>query len=519
MTMPDELLALITQLQQDMTVSGGRRQLLEYARVSSGARLALLFLLDKTHHQLVFLEKRGKHGHSRSMFAPDSGDLLDTRHIPLGGLFGAALSQHGGISIVDAAACAQCLVEERYWLGASPLVLFSPIGFERQRGGAQHGLLVLCFNQQDDGEIEALKDNARLLISIALLAAYLPETHARARKRTSSTPAKQVGGPRLPSVPAGRKRRGTGATAHKTSTGRLRGQGRTAPALSAQPIDERELQETIEQERGRIARDIHDGAAQQIGLVLLKLEYVQRVFATQPDIALRELRRSREILEGGLQELRYVLSSLATRWEEEGFESALRALIDDLALNEPHLNIVSDIQNLDLIPPLLQTPVYHFVQEALNNTRKHARAELVIVRLQVRPGLLFVEVSDNGVGFSTDQTVGSRRVPGAGVSHLGLRSMRERVQQAGGKWEMRSIPGEGVTVKARFPLSITNSTLTKREREVLRLLIQGLTNRAIAEKLSVSTETVKSHVHHIMQKLHVTDRTQAAVLASKGQWV
>jgi DNA-binding NarL/FixJ family response regulator len=50
-------------------------------------------------------------------------------------------------------------------------------------------------------------------------------------------------------------------------------------------------------------------------------------------------------------------------------------------------------------------------------------------------------------------------------------------------------------------------------------MAEGLTNRAIAEKLSVSTETIKSHVHHIMQKMHVNDRTQAAVLAARQQWL
>ena len=57
--------------------------------------------------------------------------------------------------------------------------------------------------------------------------------------------------------------------------------------------------------------------------------------------------------------------------------------------------------------------------------------------------------------------------------------------------------------------------MTKREREVLQLLMRGLTNRAIAEQLSVSVETVKSHVHHIIQKMQVHDRTQAAVEATK----
>jgi DNA-binding NarL/FixJ family response regulator len=55
--------------------------------------------------------------------------------------------------------------------------------------------------------------------------------------------------------------------------------------------------------------------------------------------------------------------------------------------------------------------------------------------------------------------------------------------------------------------------LTPREHEVLYLLALGLTNREIASKLAVSAGTVKIHVEHIIAKLGVSDRTQAAVRA------
>ncbi len=55
--------------------------------------------------------------------------------------------------------------------------------------------------------------------------------------------------------------------------------------------------------------------------------------------------------------------------------------------------------------------------------------------------------------------------------------------------------------------------LSDRDLEVLRLVIEGLGNQAIAERLYLSVETVKSHMRHIMEKLSVADRTQAAVKA------
>ncbi len=74
-------------------------------------------------------------------------------------------------------------------------------------------------------------------------------------------------------------------------------------------------------------------------------------------------------------------------------------------------------------------------------------------------------------------------------------------------------------MRARFPLTNAVQLLTSREQEVLRLIVDGLTNRDIAQKLSISLETVKSHVHHIMQKMQVKDRTQAAVVAMRQGWI
>ncbi len=57
--------------------------------------------------------------------------------------------------------------------------------------------------------------------------------------------------------------------------------------------------------------------------------------------------------------------------------------------------------------------------------------------------------------------------------------------------------------------------LTEREREVLRLVAEGMTNVEIGERLYLSDKTVKSHVSNILAKLRLPDRTQAAVFAYK----
>lgn len=70
-------------------------------------------------------------------------------------------------------------------------------------------------------------------------------------------------------------------------------------------------------------------------------------------------------------------------------------------------------------------------------------------------------------------------------------------------------------MEIRRPLHL----LTRRECEVLQLLADGKSNRAIGDALFISEKTVKNHVSNILQKMNVNDRTQAVVVAIKKGWV
>lgn len=68
-------------------------------------------------------------------------------------------------------------------------------------------------------------------------------------------------------------------------------------------------------------------------------------------------------------------------------------------------------------------------------------------------------------------------------------------------------------------MPLQDCPLTAREMEVLRLIVDGLSNPEIAERLTITKATAKAHVHSILQKLCVDDRTQAAVLAMRQGYV
>jgi len=282
--------------------------------------------------------------------------------------------------------------------------------------------------------------------------------------------------------------------------------------------------ELIERERSRIARDLHDGASQQIAYVLHKLELIQRSLEKQPPPqVLPEVKQAHSVLQNCLNDLRHSIASLLpAQVEERGLVAALKALIDEYSLEHANIHLVYDIDELYLLPFRLEAPIYRMLQEALSNVFKHAYATDVTIRIHIVGGALVVEVDDNGIGFQPEQVVsdvGNGYRDAAGVVHVGLSSMRERVQDAGGSWEIQSQPGHGTTVRSRFPLIGPAPSLTQRELDVLRLVTEGLSNRQIAQRLTISSETVKTHLHHIMQKLQVKDRTQAAVLAARQGWL
>jgi len=460
------------RLQQGVAVTDGRRILLDYACKSSGAQSGLLFLVDKERQGLTLLEQSG-HSPDHSTSSTRDTDTL----LPLNGLFGSALHTQRLVHIADISSDPRSLKEEKCWAEPGSSVILSHVGAAERRGDVQ-GVLVLCFSpSKQDTQAALTKAAAKnpltydvakeggLLICISLLSAYLTES---------------------------------------SETGLL---------SRNHELHLAEQNAVIDQERSRIARDIHDGAAQNIAHVLHKLEYIRRTLEKQPQVALHELGKAHDILEESLKDLRHDISSLLpTQLEEQGFDVALMVLLDEYATSESKLKIDYDRTKIDLLPPSLEVPIYRFIQEALNNIRKHAHASHVTISIRVLSSILIVQIKDNGVGFSAKRAWSS-------VPKFGLRTMRERLQQAGGHLEISSQPGEGTSLKATFSLTIPAMILTKRERDVLRLLVEGSTNRAIAEALCVSIETVKSHVHHIMQKMNVKDRTQAAVTATRQRWL
>ena len=296
-----------------------------------------------------------------------------------------------------------------------------------------------------------------------------------------------------------------------------------------------ERQAAIEHERLRIARDLHDSVVQQITFTFYKLELIQRLLEQQKiQESNQEIIRARAILEESLQELRASIHALPPPLlEEQGIQDAIAQLLNQYATNDPDTSIHQNITVSQPIPERLEVPILRLLQEALANIRKHAQASAIQVHMYTQGNLLIITIQDNGKGISTQPPHIAEIEPeqkridhpdrpeeqDITSAHIGLKTMRTRVQEAGGNWELQSQPGKGTSIKVYFPLSGPIIALTPRELEILPLIAEGLTNREIAKKLAISRDTVKTHVHHMMQKLQVKKRAQIALVAATQGWI
>lgn len=213
--------------------------------------------------------------------------------------------------------------------------------------------------------------------------------------------------------------------------------------MTAQEARRSEL-EAIEAERRRIAQEIHDGVAQDLAFLRLKLALWRDWVRTDPEQMQSELDQTEKTLDATIQEIRrsiYALRPLALG--EMDFLPALHRYIADFNEQQETYVTLHIALGDDPLPADLELPLFRVIQEGLNNIAQHARASLAWVELAVSGDRdVTLTVRDNGLGFDVAAVAGNGR--------LGLLQMRERVETAGGHLTLTSWPGQGTEIQIKF---------------------------------------------------------------------
>ena len=208
----------------------------------------------------------------------------------------------------------------------------------------------------------------------------------------------------------------------------------------------RSLIEAQEQERTRIARDLHDDTNQRLALLAVAIDQLKRDLpnATVEILGLVDkLRKETSEISKDIQALSHELHS--PRLEYLGLAAAMRGFCKEFS---EHQRVEIDFRSHDLpspVPAEISLCLFRVLQEALHNSAKHSGAQRFEVRLWGASGEIHFTVSDSGAGFDLETALKSRG--------LGLTSMQERLQLVKGKFSIDSKPQRGTTIHARVPLS------------------------------------------------------------------
>jgi len=220
----------------------------------------------------------------------------------------------------------------------------------------------------------------------------------------------------------------------------------------ARRMQEATAQAAVHEERARIARELHDVVAHNVGLIVLQAGGARSVLATNPERARTALRQVEETGRQTLTEMRHLVGIL----REDEYEARqplprlerLPVLIDEARVGGLTVDLAVEGSPVEL-PAGLELAAYRLIEEALTNVRKHAPTSHVWVRLCYEPDRLRIEVSDDG-GSTGAAAAAARHAADPGH---GLIGMRERVQVYGGRMQTRTMPGGGFRVEATLPLS------------------------------------------------------------------
>ena len=207
------------------------------------------------------------------------------------------------------------------------------------------------------------------------------------------------------------------------------------------------LIEAQEQERRRIARDLHDDFNQRLAALSVELETIERTPPTLPEPIVRHLAAIRGQvgqLSDDLHDLAYKLHP--SLLDHVGLELAVREHVDEFAKRTKVSLIYTPRKVPQALSPEIATALFRVMQESLQNVSKHAAATNVTVRLTGSSKGIGLSVRDNGKGFKMDAHLAQR-------AGLGLASMQERTRLLGGFLKIHSHLGQGAKVCAWIPTS------------------------------------------------------------------
>ncbi|WP_069649188.1 sensor histidine kinase [Caloranaerobacter ferrireducens] len=205
-----------------------------------------------------------------------------------------------------------------------------------------------------------------------------------------------------------------------------------------------------EEERQRVARDIHDGPAQSLANVVIKTEICERLLDIDVNKARNELKNLKHIVRESLKDIRKIIYDLRPMSIDDlGFIPTIKRYGCNFS-EETGINVeVFVIGQFKSMESIVEITLFRIIQEALNNIKKHSKAKNVQIKIETTLKKINIVVKDDGIGFDVEKKLKETNIFEGGFGILG---MRERVELLNGEFQIISSIGRGTSIIFRIPI-------------------------------------------------------------------
>jgi len=203
-----------------------------------------------------------------------------------------------------------------------------------------------------------------------------------------------------------------------------------------------------EEERHRVARDIHDGPAQLLANIVMRAEFCLKLLDIDRTKVKEELYELQHMVRQSLQDVRKIIFDLRPMvLDDLGLVPAIKRYVEDFQSQYGLAVELVIIGTPRRFSSAIEVAVFRIMQECLSNIRKHAQATMVAIKIEFLNNKLNAVVKDNGVGFHPETMINAGK-----KECFGILGMRERTQILKGEINLISAPGQGTTISVSVPL-------------------------------------------------------------------
>jgi|GEM_PF-3091788 len=209
----------------------------------------------------------------------------------------------------------------------------------------------------------------------------------------------------------------------------------------------RKILNAYEEERLRLARELHDELGMSFSTVKLNLQLLKKNLPEKETDLQQKFTDLITLVDDTVAQVRSKAAFMRpASLYDLGLLAVLENMVNELSQNTGLSAQVKSSGNFDQLPPEVETSLYRCIQEAFTNIVKHANATTALVELTRGEKQITAVISDDGTGFEVEATRDNRK-------HLGIQGMQERVALLGGELEISSAPDKGTTISIEIPLN------------------------------------------------------------------